>query len=214
MGEIENVLFWLEILGVFAFAISGAMVAIEEKLDYFGVIFLGIITALGGGVVRDTLLGKLPPQNFYNYHCIAISLITATVVFIVAYVTREYYFSHTPLIGRINNGVDAIGLGVFTVSGIQIAREAGFAHNVFLLVFMGMMTGVGGGLLRDIIVGRKPLIFSKHIYAVATIAGGIFYLVCLAAGVGESQALVVSIILIFVVRMLSSYFEWNLPKIK
>lgn len=214
MSEIEGVLYWLEILGVLAFAISGAMVAIEEKLDLFGVIFLGIITALGGGVIRDTLLGNLPPANFYNYHCIVISLVTATVVFIAAYVTRDYYFSHTLLIGKINNCVDAIGLGVFTVSGIQIARQAGFSHNVFLLVFMGMITGAGGGLLRDMIVGRKPLIFSKHIYAVATIVGGIFYLISLKVGAGESVSLVVSIVLIFVIRMLSAHFEWNLPKVQ
>lgn len=213
MNQLEFVLFWLEIIGVLAFAISGAMVAVEEKLDYFGVVFLGVITALGGGVLRDTLLGNLPPANFNNYRCIIISVIAATAVFIIAYVTREYYFSHAQLISQINNSIDAVGLGVFTVSGIQIARASTFGYNMFLLVFMGMITGVGGGLLRDIIVGRKPLIFSKHIYAVASIGGGAFYLLCIYFKWGESLSIIVSIIFIFVIRMLSARYKWDLPKI-
>ncbi|MDD3402364.1 MAG: trimeric intracellular cation channel family protein [Hespellia sp.] len=213
MNQLELVLFWLEIIGVLAFSISGAMAAIEEKLDYFGVIFLGTITALGGGVLRDTLLGNLPPANFNNYHCIIISVVAATAVFLIAYITRDYYFSHMHLIEQINNCIDAVGLGVFTISGIQVAIETKFGYNVFLLVFMGMITGVGGGLLRDIIVGRKPLIFSKHIYALASIAGGVFYLICIYAGVKENLSLIISIVIIFAIRMLSAHFKWNLPRI-
>ena len=213
MLEIEQILSILEIVGVIAFSISGAMVAIDKKLDIFGVIFLSIMTALGGGVTRDILIGKLPPQMFSNYRCIVASVITAMLVFIVGYLTREYYKAHVKVIEMINNIFDAIGLGVFSVSGIQIAVNTGFGYNKFLLVFLGMITGVGGGLIRDIIVGRTPVIFTKHIYAIASIVGGIFYLICCGAGMTDWIATMVSIVLIFVIRMLSTYFKWDLPKI-
>lgn len=213
MLEIEQIVSILEIMGVIAFSISGAMVAIDNKLDIFGVIFLGIMTSLGGGITRDILIGKLPPQMFGNYRCIVASVITAVLVFILGYLTREYYRAHVKLIETINNIFDAIGLGVFSVSGIQIAINTGFGYNKFLLVFLGMITGVGGGLIRDIIVGRTPVIFTKHIYAIASILGGILYLVCCGLGTADWIASMISILFIFLIRMLSTYFKWNLPKI-
>lgn len=210
--DMQHVLDMLEILGVIAFSISGAMVAIDKKLDLFGVIFVGIMTSLGGGVTRDILIGKLPPQMFENYRCIAVSVGTSILVFIVGYLIRDYR-KHVRVIEMINNVFDAIGLGVFSVSGIQIAINTGFSYNKFLLVFLGMITGVGGGLIRDIIVGRTPVIFSKHIYAVAAILGGISYLICRSVGITEGIAAMEGIITIFVIRMLSTYFKWNLPKI-
>ncbi len=211
--DMQQVLYVLEILGVIAFSISGAMVAIDKKLDVFGVIFVGIMTSLGGGVTRDILIGKLPPQMFENYRCIAVSVGTSIVVFILGYLTRDYYKKHVRVIETINNVFDAIGLGVFSISGIQIAVNTGFSYNKFLLVFLGMITGVGGGLIRDIIVGRTPVIFSKHIYAVAAILGGIGYLICRSMGIAEGIAAMGGIIAIFVIRMLSTYFKWNLPRI-
>ncbi len=211
--DMHQVLSILEMIGVVAFSISGAMVAIDKKLDLFGVIFVSVMTSLGGGVTRDILIGKLPPQMFENYKCIAISVTTSILVFIVVYVTREYYRKNVKTIETINNVFDAIGLGVFSIFGIQIAINTGFGYNKFLLVFLGMITGVGGGLIRDIIVGRTPMIFSKYIYAVAAILGGISYLICQALGTSEGISTMAGILVIFVIRMLSTYYKWNLPKI-
>lgn len=213
MFSLEQVMIVLEMIGVIAFSISGAMVAIKKRMDIFGVIFLGVMTALGGGITRDILLGSLPPAMFTNYRCIVASVVTSLIVFIVAYITREYYFKHADTIETINNVFDAIGLGVFSVMGIQIAQATGYGYNKFLLVCLGMITGVGGGLIRDVIVGRTPVIFAKHIYAVASIIGCIAYLVCMSMRLDEAWVVTVCIVVIFLIRMLSTHFKWNLPKI-
>ncbi len=211
--DMHQILSILEMIGVVAFSISGAMVAIDNRLDLFGVIFVSVMTSLGGGVTRDILIGKLPPQMFENYTCITISVAISLIVFIVVYVTRAYYKKHVKIIETINNVFDALGLGVFSIFGIQVAINTGFGYNKFLLVFLGMITGVGGGLIRDIIVGRTPVIFSKYIYAVAAILGGIMYLICCFMKISEGISTMAGIFVIFVIRMLSTYYKWNLPKI-
>lgn len=213
MSELEHILAVLEIAGVVAFSISGAMVAIEKKLDLFGVLFLGVITSLGGGIIRDILLGSLPPVMFGNYRCITVSVLTSGCVFLIAYLTRDYYFKHTQLIESINNTIDAVGLGVFSVSGVRLAMATGFGYNNFLLICIGMITGVGGGLIRDVVVARTPVIFAKHIYAIASIIGCICYLLCMKFGMDERFSTIIGIISIFTIRMLSTIFKWNLPQI-
>lgn len=214
MGEFQNLLLCVETAGIITFSISGAMIAIEEEVDLFGVLFLGLITALGGGTLRDTLLGTLPASNFYDLQGILLSLITSLIVFLIAYIYRDYYFIHTGVIERINNVIDSIGLGLFSVYGVQVTLEAGIRTNVFLLLFMGMLTGVGGGLMRDIIVKRVPLILSKHIYAVAAIMGSACYLITIHNGMREKTAVLISVALVIVIRMLATQRKWNLPKVR
>lgn len=213
MNNFQSLLFWIEKAGIIAFSISGAMIAVEEAVDLFGVLFLGLITALGGGTLRDTLLGTVPSANFFDYQGIVLSLFTSLIVFIIAYTKRKYYYSHTDQIERLNNVVDSVGLGFFAVCGVQVTLEAGYSANVFLLAFMGMLTGVGGGLLRDVIVKRVPLIFSKHIYAVAAILGSICYIV-LISKMNETAAVVFSVLLVVFIRMLSTQKKLNLPKVR
>lgn len=214
MDEYQTLLFCIEQTGVIAFSISGAMTAVEDEFDLFGVWLLGLLTALGGGMMRDTLLGLVPSGNFYNYTGIALSLVSSLLVFLVAYRNQDYYFSHAEEIENFNNAADAIGLGLFTVNGVQATLNAGFGDNLFLVVFMGMLTGVGGGLIRDIIAKRKPMIIRKHIYAVAALLGSLCYLYCISHGVEEIAAIMTSLLLVFFIRMLSARYKLNLPRIR
>ncbi|WP_180994700.1 trimeric intracellular cation channel family protein [Clostridium sp. chh4-2] len=214
MNNFQGMLFWMEKAGIIAFSISGAMIGVEEAVDLFGVLFLGLITALGGGTLRDTLLGTVPSANFFDYQGIVLSLFTSLIVFSVAYTKRKYYYSHMDQIERLNNVVDSVGLGFFAVCGVQAALEAGYSTNIFLLAFMGMLTGVGGGLLRDVIVKRVPVIFSKHIYAVAAISGGVCYIALIRSKMNETAAVIFSVLLVVFIRMLSTQKKLNLPKVR
>ena len=155
----QRVMFILELIGAAAFSVSGAMVAIEKRADIFGVIFLAVTTALGGGVIRDVLIGRIPPVMFVSYWYILIAVLAALAVFIDAYVRSEKYKLHIYKLDAVNNIFDAIGLAVFTISGMNAAM--GVSDNVLLLLFVGMATGIGGGMLRDVMtkdrksVGRE-----------------------------------------------------------
>lgn len=209
----QNILSVLEMMGVIAFSISGAMAAIEENLDIFGVVFLGVITSFGGGIIRDVLLGNLPPLMFQNYHCVMVSVLVAFIVFFFAYLVKDYYSKSICMMERINNLIDAIGLGIFSITGVQIASGAEGKYNWVLLICIGITTGVGGGLVRDIILARTPIIFTKHIYAIASGIGCIVFLMAMKLSVSEPFAIAISITTIFVIRILASIFRWDLPKV-
>ena len=134
-----------EWLGTAAFAISGAMVAIDTGMDLVGVIFLAMITALGGGTLRDVLIGYFPPRMCTNFEFLLLAVFCAVTVFLLADLYKERYVQSERGIERVNNVFDAIGLGVFAVSGARIGMEAGFTDNAFLVTFLGMTTAVGGG---------------------------------------------------------------------
>ena len=145
-----TIFYALELIGVFAFAVTGSITAIKRDLDVFGVTIMGITTALGGGVIRDILIGSLPPSMFYSYEYVLLAALTSLGIFTVAYVAKEKFSLNLELINFINNIFDAIGLGVFSVLGVSIAMGAGHSDNAFLCIFLGTLTGVGGGVLRDI----------------------------------------------------------------
>ncbi len=214
IADFDNVIFIVDMAGIVAFSISGAMIAIEEGTDLFGVILLGLITAMGGGVMRDTLLGLVPSSNFFNYPNIILSMVTSLLVFIHAYRQREYYLSHTREIENMNNIVDSLGLGLFSIYGVNMTIAAGYKTNIFLLVFMGVMTGAGGGLIRDVIVKRIPMIFSKHIYAIASILGCLTYIFLLDLNVENGMAMSLSIIFVVFIRMVATIKKLDLPKIE
>ncbi len=214
MADFDNVIFIVDMAGIVAFSISGAMIAIEEETDLFGVILLGLITALGGGVTRDTLLGLSPSPNFFNYPNIILSVATSLMVFLFAYRHRRYYLSHMREFENINNIVDSLGLGLFSIYGVNMTMTAGYRSNMFLLVFMGVMTGAGGGLIRDVIVKRIPMIFSKHIYAIASIIGCLTYIFLLQLNVENGVAMSASIIFVVFIRMVATVKKLDLPKVK
>lgn len=209
----DTVILVLEIIGTCAFAISGAVIGITKRFDIFGVIFSAVITALGGGTVRDILLGNLPPAMFKNYIYLIFAVGTAVLTFIIASILKNKFSENIVIIDKINNIFDAAGLGVFTVVGMNVAMSSGFENNFFFVVFLGMTTGCGGGILRDVIISEVPFVLTKRIYAVASIAGGIvYYLLHVTFAVGEIVSVVSGILVIFALRLLASVFKWDLPK--
>lgn len=204
----------MELIGTIAFSISGALIAIHCCLDIFGVTFIGVITAVGGGIIRDLIIGSTPPAIFSNTYIIVISAVTAIVVFIVAYIDRLHFNSLKEKIEKINNIFDAIGLSAFTVTGAEIACAAGFADNCLFVLLMGMITGVGGGIFRDVLVDKTPYVLKKHIYALASLAGASVYYVAKQLSANEVVSTVCAMVLVFAIRMLATKYRWELPRIK
>jgi uncharacterized membrane protein YeiH len=201
-----------EFVGTVAFAVSGAMVSIAKRVDLFGVLLLGMITALGGGAMRDMMLGRLPPAMLSNYSHLAAAVITALIVFCAARVFRERYLQKEAIIEQVNNVFDALGLGVFAVVGADIAISNGYAGNGFLVVFMGMTTAIGGGLLRDLLLREIPFVLKKRIYALAAICGALVYYLLWLVRAPNTVALFAGVTVTFVLRALATVFKWNLPK--
>ena len=203
-----------EIIGTIAFALSGSLVAISSGLDIFGVVFLACITAFGGGAVRDILLGINPPAIFTDFKIFAIAMVVAVLTFVIAYIFRAKFNLFKTKIEVINNVFDAIGLAAFVVIGSEVACLNGFLKNGFVVVFSGMFTGVGGGIFRDVLIDTTPYVFKKHIYAIAAIVGGITYFVLRKYTQNVQLASLLSMLLIFLIRMLATKYRWSLPKIQ
>ena len=205
---------FLEIAGTAAFAISGAMIAIDKGADIFGVLFLALITALGGGVIRDTLLGSTPPMMFTSYMYVTVALACGLVIFLMAYANIERYSKLYPWMDNVVNVFDAAGLAAFTVSGVNVAAAKYGLDMPLLLVMMGMCTGVGGGMLRDMLTNSMPKVLTSHVYAVASLAGALLYFILLRNLVPPSAGAIICCVFIFTLRMLATIFCWNLPRIK
>lgn len=199
-----------EWVGTAAFAVSGAMVAVDKKTDIFGVMLLAVFTALGGGTVRDILIGHFPPRMFSNGQYVLLSIVCALIVFAVARGFKERYVRRAREIGRINDIFDAIGLGVFAVSGANIGMEAG--GNLLLVVSLGTITGIGGGMLRDVMLEEIPFVLKKHIYAVAAIAGALTFALLTRAGLSRTAAYGAGWAVTFALRLLAMHYKWNLPR--
>ena len=195
----------LELIGAVAFAISGAMTGIRKNMDIFGACVLGLTVAVGGGVMRDIILGSFPPAMFHD----PIYAITAILTCFIVFIPRIRNFLENSSFLMLL--ADSIGLGIFTVSGAARAFMVAAQANVFLAVFVGVITGVGGGLLRDIIAGDPPYIFVKHIYATAAIAGALVFC-ALRFAIPRQAAMLVGAVLIVVIRLLASHYRWSLPK--
>ena len=208
----EDVMFVLELIGAAAFAVSGAMVAIEKKADIFGVLFLAVTTALGGGVIRDVLIGRIPPVMFVSYWYLLISVVAALAVFIDDYLRSEKYKLHLDKLDAVNNVFDAIGLAVFTVSGMNAAMPV--SDNVILVLFVGMCTGVGGGMLRDVMTNTMPKVLRKRVYAVASLIGGGLYYVMHVLDINQLLSVGCGMLVIFALRLFATIYKWNLPSVK
>ena len=199
----------LELIGTVAFAVSGAMTGLAKKMDLFGVVILGLTTAVGGGVLRDVILGLTPPAMFTNPIYAAVAAAVSVIVFLPA--VRRCFTAHSRISDLVMLVMDSLGLGVFTVVGIQRAYTATEHRGMFLLVFVGVVTGVGGGLLRDMMAGNTPYIFVKHVYASASIVGAIL---CAALWVplGATWSMILGASVILIVRLLAARYHWSLPK--
>ena len=204
--------FVLEMIGTVAFALSGAMVAIQKRLDLLGILVLGITTAVGGGMIRDLIIGVHPPMMFVKPVYVVVSAIFILILFLIIKVNHSSpKFLELALYETLFNLMDAIGLGVFTVVGVNSVMNNDMNHMLFLKIFLGVITGVGGGLIRDMMANETPGILRKHVYACASIVGAVCYII-LYDWLRSGTAMVLSVILVVVIRVLAKHYEWNLPK--
>ena len=210
----QLIYFIFEMVGTVSFAVAGAMVAIKKKVDIFGVLVLSAVTALGGGIVRDILIGYLPPRMFSDYRYVLAAVVTALIVFIVAYVFRNQFARSYNIVDGINNIFDAVGLGIFTVTGARVAIDSGFTRNGILVVCLAVVTGVGGGIIRDVMLKEIPFVLTKRIYAIASICGGTAYHLLVVNSVDKKLAAVISVALVFVIRVLATVLKLDLPRVK
>lgn len=198
-----------EIIGTVAFAASGAIVALKKEMDIFGVAILGLFTAVGGGVIRDMILGNTPPAVFKDPVYALVAIITSIIIFLPK--VRGLLKKSPKVYDIVMLIMDSVGLGIFTVVGIQTAKSVNPESGYFLLVFVGIVTGVGGGLLRDICAGVTPYIFVKHFYACASLFGSLLCTL-LWNYTSENIAMISGSAAVLVLRILAAKFRWSLPK--
>ena len=211
--DIDLLLTILEYVGTIAFAISGALLAIENKMDILGVMILGCTTAVGGGLFRDILIGRPMPLMFENPTYVIVACLTTLVVFITMSILHNFKMVESKSYKIAYTLIDSLGLGVFVVVGVKLTRDFGIT-NPFLIIFSSVLTAVGGGLLRDIMSARIPAIFRKHIYCVAAIVGSLlFYSITYYTNL-YTLASILYILIVVGIRYLAFYFKWNLPKVK
>ena len=211
----ELIIYITEILGTIAFSASGAMIAIQRRLDLFGIIFISVITSFGGGIVRDIMLGSFPPRMFYNFELLALARIVSLAVFVISYISikKGKVEKRSEVFEFIKNVIDAVGLAAFSIAGVQITVSAGYADNALLCVLMGMMTGVGGGILRDMMTRSIPYVLRKHVYALASLSGSVVFYLLIRVGVNETLSLIITMVFIVAVRVLAAKYKWSLPRI-
>ena len=209
-----SMLFLFDLIGTIAFAISGAFVGIRKGMDIFGVNVLAVTTACGGGLMRDLIIGSIPPQMFRNPFFVMVAIVVANVVFLLVYLHRHMPRKVAPLYDKLLFWFDSLGLAAFTVDGVMAGIAMGYGDNEFLICFLGFMTAVGGGALRDVLAGQTPDIFRKHVYAVAAIAGAVLMVALLRLFGSEQIAMLGGFLLVPVLRFLAAHFRWNLPKVK
>ena len=205
----SNFIIIIESICVVAFTMSGALVGIDKKMDLFGVTILGLITSIGGGVIRDLMLDITPPMSFQNPRVAIIAIVTSILFFLIR--KKIKVSENERIYDNLMFTTDSLGLGLFTVIGVQTAINTGFGNNYFLVVFVGVLSGVGGGILRDVLAGNRPYIFTKHFYANAALIGAI---ICVALWnlVGSFASKLISAGVIFILRLLAAHFHWELPK--
>ena len=193
----------IDIFGTISFAVSGVFAAMQKKLDLFGILVIAFVTSVGGGTLRDILLGDLPVSWMRDLFYPLLILVAAIATILFRKIVRN--FQATLLV------FDSLGLGFFTVFGLQ--KGLAFDLHPGICVALGTMTGCFGGVIRDISLGSIPLIFQKEIYASASILGGIIYFLLLFIPLPETFVELIVIAVIFVVRILAVQFKLSLPSL-
>ena len=159
------------------------------------------------------MIGQIPPTIFTNPEILILALITGLVVFIIAFINSKRITDLQQKIDSLNIFFDAVGLAAFSVTGVEVTCAAGHTNNVVLPIVLGVITGVGGGVLRDVLVNEKPYILIKHIYAVASLLGSVVYYVIGIRFEHQLIGTIASVLLTITIRMLAAKFRWNLPKV-
>jgi uncharacterized membrane protein YeiH len=191
----------LNLVGTFAFGLSGGILAVRKKMDLFGVLVLSVATGLGGGIMRDLILGRTPPITLVDWRYLAAAGVAGLLVF--------FDFRQIVRWSRFVTAFDAAGLAIFTVTGTTIALSAGLGPVPAAL--LGMLTGIGGGAVRDILAAEVPLVLRSEVYAVASLLGAIIVALANQAGILGSPAEILAALATFVLRMVSVWRGWKIP---
>jgi uncharacterized membrane protein YeiH len=199
--ELHPFVYALDLLGTFVFAISGATLGVRKRLDLFGVLVLSFAAAVSGGIARDVLIGATPPAALAGWHYVAVSCAAGLATFF-----------RSGDVERLRNPVqlfDAVGLGLFAVTGATKALAAGLPAVPAML--LGMLTGIGGGIARDILAARIPVVLQADLYAVAALAGAAVVVAGQRLGLPQAPVLATGAVLVFVLRFLAIRRGWRLP---
>ena len=203
----------IENIGLIAFAISGAVVAAKKDMDLFGINLMALVTATGGGLIRDIIIDRIPPVMFVNPSLTIITLITANIAFVVMYLKKPMPKGITPVYDKLLFWLDTLGLAAFTVDGAFAGIYSDYSDNLFLVAFLGVITGIGGGLIRDVLADKVPYVLVKHVYAIACIAGAAVTVVLWKFTGSELISSLFGFSTIVLLRFLAMHFEWNLPTV-
>ena len=200
---VQDTILVLDLFGTMAFAVTGAFKAIEHKADIVGIIILATITGVAGGTIRDVIMGHFPPHSVSDPYYVGITVATAVIIFFLYPKMQRHW--------NLLLKFDAIGLGVFTAIGSTFAYEA-YGMNFLAIALAGMITAVGGGILRDMFVNEVPIVFVKELYASASFLGVVMFCAVLYTGANLEAATFSSIVVATVLRLVAMKYNWNLPR--
>lgn len=193
----------IDILGTIAFAISGVLTAMHKRMDAFGILIIALVTSIGGGTLRDVLIGKTPvtwmQDQVFPY------VIFGTAVFAVIFRNKLKYFRRSLFL------FDTIGIGLYTITGVQVSLA--FGLDPIICVILGTVSACFGGVLRDILCNDIPIIFHKEIYATACILGATVYLFLNQFEISQTVSMILAGVVIITIRILAVIFEWQLPSL-
>jgi len=201
----EFFIYILDLFGTMAFAVTGAFKAIEHKADIVGIIILATITGVAGGTIRDIVLGKTLPNSLIDPAYVIITVISAVILFFLYSKMRKHW--------NVFLKFDAIGLGVFTVIGATFAYNL-VGMNFLVIVLAGMLTAIGGGILRDIFVNQTPIVFVKELYASASFIGAVLFYFTLLVTNEIYAATIIGLVITTALRLVAMKYNWNLPRVK
>ena len=193
----------IDILGTVAFSISGVLTAMHKKMDPFGILIIATVTSVGGGTLRDVLVGKLPVSWMLDMTFIYVIILTS--IFAVLFRSKLKYFRRSLFL------FDTIGIALYTTTGVQIGIGAGL--HPLICVALGMMSACFGGVLRDILCNEIPIIFRKEIYATACMLGGAIFITLINFHVGSTTAVIISGLVVVVIRVLAVVYKLQLPSL-
>jgi uncharacterized membrane protein YeiH len=200
---VQTTILALDLFGTMAFAVTGAFKAIERKSDIVGIIILATITGVAGGTIRDIMMGHFPPRSISDPYYVIITVTTGFTMFFLYPKMQKHW--------NLFLKFDAIGLGVFTAIGATFAYET-YGMNFLAMSMAGMVTAVGGGILRDMFVNEIPMVFVKELYASASFLGVLVFYIALSIDSNLEIATVASIVVTTVLRLVAMKYNWNLPK--
>ena len=201
MIKLHSLYTFIDLAGTFAFAVSGAVAAKDKGLDVFGILVVAFTVACGGGIIRDLCIGDIPPAGLSDWRYLALAMIAAIIT--ISLNSLSKWLKRPVLL------FDALGLSLFAVSGAQ--KALGYGNNYEVAILLGMITAIGGGVMRDILLNRIPVILEKEIYALAALVGAGIVVIGAYFGWPGDLVFPVGILICFTLRLLALYYHWELP---